>query len=103
MACVARLEREKGAVAAVPGLDQHDAGGGDQFGASFGSHADEGIIESVQDQRGHGNVLGPVGTGNAMVVVVRASEAAVSRDNLLVKLPHSSNLLQTLGSVQARV
>jgi hypothetical protein len=80
MACVARLEREKGAVAAMPGLDQHDAGVGDQFGASVGSHADEGVVKSVQDQRGRGDVLGPVGAGNAVVVVVRASEAAVSRD-----------------------
>ena len=69
MACVSRLEREKGAVAAVPGLDQHDAGIGDQFDVSVGSHADEGIVKSVQDQRGHGDVLGPVGAGNAVVVV----------------------------------
>ncbi len=73
-------------MAAVPGLDQHNAGVGDQFGASVGSHADKGIIESLQDQRGHGNVLGPVGTGNAVVVVVRAREAAISRDDLLVKI-----------------
>jgi hypothetical protein len=47
IACVAGLERQKGAVAAVPGLDQHDAGVGAQFGAGVGSHADKGIIEGL--------------------------------------------------------
>ena len=79
--------REKCAVAAVPGLDQHDAGVGGQFGVGLGGHADKGIVESVKDQGGHGNVLGAVGTGNAVVVVVRTGKAAVSRDKLLVKLP----------------
>ena len=81
MACVAGLEREKGAVAAVPGLDQHDAAVGDQFGAGVRSHADKGI--SV----GTAMSWGPVGTGNS-VVVVRAGEATVSGDDLLVKLAH---------------
>jgi hypothetical protein len=49
IARVAGFKRQKGAVAAVPGLDQRDAGVGDQFGPRAGSHPDEGIIESVQD------------------------------------------------------
>jgi hypothetical protein len=93
-AFVAVIERQEGAVAAVRGLDQPDAGVGEELGAGLGSHADEGIVESVQDERGHGNVLGPVGTGNAAVVVVRAGEAAVSGNDLLVELPQGANLVE---------
>lgn len=102
-ACVAGLVREKGAVAAVPGLDQPDAVVGEELAAGLGSHTDEGIVESVQDQRGHRNVLHPVGTGNTAVVIVRARETAVSRDDPLVELPHGVNLVQALCRVESRV
>jgi hypothetical protein len=69
---------------------------------SAGSHTDERIVESVQDQGGHGYVLRPVGTSNAVVVVIRACEAAVPRDDLLVKLPHGANLVQAVGGIQIR-
>src|ERR1700758_678460 len=103
IACVAGVGRQKGAVTSVPGLDQHDTGVGAQFGASVGSQADERIVESLQDQRGHSDVLRPVGTGNAMVVVVRTGGAAVSRDDLFVKLAHGANLTEAIGGVEIGV
>jgi len=76
---------------------------GEEFAAGLGSHADERIVESVQDQRGHGNVLYPVGTGNAAVIVVRTGEAAISRHHLLVELPHGANRIEPVGGVETRI
>src|ERR1700728_2615456 len=102
-ACVSGLGRQKGAVAAMPGLDQPDVAVGEELAARLGSHADEGIVESVQDERGHVNALHPVGTGNTAIVVLRVREAAVSRYNLLVELPHGANFVEAVGGVEAGV
>src|SRR6185437_9086233 len=100
VARVAGVERQKGAVTTVTSLHQHDTGVCDQFGTSVGSQADEGIVESLQDQRGHSDVLRTIGTGNATVVVVRASEAALARDNLIVKLAHGADPFEAFRRVE---
>ena len=102
-ACVAGLRRQKGTVAPVPSLDQPHAAIGEEFPASLGSHADKGIIESVKDKRGYGDVLHPVGTGNSLVIVVGAREAAVSRNDLLIELAHGPNLVEAVCGVETGV
>ena len=87
----------------MPSLDQPNAAVGEELASGLGSHADEGIVESMKDQRWHGNVLHPVGTGDAAVVVVCAREAAVSRDDLLIELPHGTNVVEVCCGVETRV
>jgi len=57
----------------------------------------------VKDERWHGNVLHPVGTRNTAVVVFRAHEAVISRNDLLVELPHGANLVEAVCGVETRV
>lgn len=97
------LEREKSAVTAVVSFDEPDAGVGEELGAGFWSQADEGVVESLQDERGNGNLLDPVGAGSDAVVVVCAGEAAVSRDDVLVEIPQGMNPVEAVGGVESRV
>lgn len=87
----------------MPSLDQPDAAVGEEFAAGLGTHADERVIQSLKDQRRHGDVLHPVGTSNLAMVVAYAREAAISCDKLLVELPQGANLVETVCGIETRV
>ena len=77
---------KKGAVSAVFCLDQSDVGIGGDGLAGIGGEADEGIVEGVQDQSGHGDAMEDSGGSGAVVVIVRTGKTGIERGDAIVEL-----------------
>ena len=88
---VAVVAGEEGAVAAVAGLDKMDVGVGQQAGAGLGQDADEGVVLGVEDEGGDGDAVNDTGAGDAIVVVVGVSEAAIAGDDLVVEFAQGAD------------
>src|ERR1700691_3698537 len=62
--------REKCAVAAMLRLEKRDVRVGEEGGACLGEHADEGIVERVNDEGGDAEGPGIAGAGNGVGIVI---------------------------------
>ena len=49
-------------------------------------HPDKGIVQRMQNQCRYGNLRRPMGTGRAVIIVVRAAKTGVAGSDLVVKL-----------------
>ena len=87
-------------MAAMLGLQQRDVRVGVRAcGERLGRDADEGIVERVQDQRGHGDAVDDAGGGGAEVVVLRGGEAGVERGDAVVELAQRADAGGAVGIV----
>src|SRR5579862_2754907 len=94
--------REEGAVTSALGFDVGDTGIFDERVARGGKHADEGIVERMQDKHWGAELACIFGAGDAVVVVVGAGEASVARDDVLVEETHAADLFEGGGAVDLR-
>src|SRR5665213_520433 len=67
---VAGIAGKKGAMASVGRFNKRNVRIGRDLGAGFGSEANEGIVECVQDERGQRDAIDNAGSSGAVVVVV---------------------------------
>src|SRR5215472_7042587 len=77
---------KESAVSAVLGFEQRDVGVGLDLSAGFRKQADEGIVQRMDDQRGHGNFVDHAGRSGTMVVVICAGKSTVVRRHNVVPL-----------------
>ncbi len=70
-------------------------------GAGLRADADEGVVERVQDQRGHGDAVEHARGGGAVVVVVGAGKAVVERGDALVEVAQGVDAVGAGGVVDA--
>ena len=77
---------EKGAVTATWALQQGYFRVRVELVAALGGKANKGIVQSVQDQRWHGDAIDYASSGGAVVVVLRAGKSGVECGDAIVKL-----------------
>ena len=73
-------------MAAVLGLQECDVRVGGDLGDGLGCDVNEGVVECVHDQRGHGDAIHDARGGSAEVIVLRGGEAGVERGDAVVEL-----------------
>ena len=69
--------------------------------AGLGGEADEGVVERVEDERGHGDAVDDARGGGAVVVVVCAGEAGVERGDAVVEVAEGTDAGGAVGIVGA--